>query len=127
MKWIFYSAVCTLVLFAGAKAMAQDKRIVRMAKIRIDSAQIELYKSAVKEQIDAAVKLEPGVIMLYAVHDKKDVTNVTVFEIYADNDAYQSHLQTAHFKKYKTTTAKMVKSLELIDVVPIEMAAKGMR
>jgi quinol monooxygenase YgiN len=40
-------------------------------------------------------------------------------EIYADKEAYQSHLQTAHFKKYKEGTAKMVKSLKLIDTKPM--------
>ena len=36
-----------------------------------------------------------------------------------DKEAYQSHLQTAHFKKYKEGTAKMVKSLKLIDTQPM--------
>jgi hypothetical protein len=40
-------------------------------------------------------------------------------EIYADKEAYQSHLQTAHFKKYKEGTVKMVKSLKLIDTNPM--------
>lgn len=33
--------------------------------------------------------------------------------------AYQSHIQTPHFKKYKEGTAKMVRSLKLIDVNPL--------
>ncbi|HMJ71124.1 MAG TPA: putative quinol monooxygenase [Cyclobacteriaceae bacterium] len=122
-----------LILLIGAAAMftftldslAQEKsQMIRIAKIRIDSAQLENYKIAVKEQIEAAVRTEPGVLMLYAVYDKKDPTSVTVFEIYADEKAYQSHLQTAHFKKYKTGTQKMVKSFELIDVDPIALGAK---
>ena len=36
-----------------------------------------------------------------------------------DKEAYQSHLQTAHFKKYKEGTAKMVKSLKLFDTQPM--------
>lgn len=36
-----------------------------------------------------------------------------------DKEAYQSHLQTAHFKKYKKGTAQMVKSLKLIDTKPM--------
>ena len=42
-------------------------------------------------------------------------TSISVV-IYADQEAYQSHIQTAHFKEYKEETAKMVKSLKLIDV-----------
>jgi hypothetical protein len=40
-------------------------------------------------------------------------------------DAYKSHLETAHFKKYKTTTQDMVKSLKLRDTVPISLGAKA--
>lgn len=39
---------------------------------------------------------------------------------------YKAHLETAHFKKYKTTTQKMVKSLELVETDPIILGAKGM-
>ena len=36
-------------------------------------------------------------------------------------EAYQSHIQTTHFKKYKETVKNMVMSLELIDT---ELVAK---
>ena len=104
-------------------ASAQEK-VVRIAKIKIDAAQVDAYNQLLKEHAETAVREEPGVLMLYAVHDKKDATNVTVFEIYADQNAYLSHLQTSHFKKYKTGTASMVKALELVDVSPIALAAK---
>jgi quinol monooxygenase YgiN len=97
---------------------------VRIAKIVIDSSQLDNYKLAVKEHIETAVKVEPGVIALYAVYDKDLPTHVTVFEIYADKNAYEHHIQTAHFKKYKSTTVNMVKSLKLTDVIPIALAEK---
>ncbi|MBO4580812.1 MAG: antibiotic biosynthesis monooxygenase [Bacteroidales bacterium] len=50
---------------------------------------------------------------------KEDSCKIYILEIYADKEAYQSHLQTAHFKKYKEGTAKMVKSLKLIDTQPM--------
>jgi len=90
---------CLITIFTTSVTSAQDKRVIRIAKIKIDSAYLDSYKMAVKEQIETAVRLEPGVLMLYAVYDKNIPTDVTVFEIYADTAAYQSHLQTAHFKK----------------------------
>lgn len=113
---------CLLIFTSGTSA--QDKRIIRIAKIKIEPTYLEAYRIAVKEQIETAVRVEPGVLTLYAVNDKEVPTNITVFEIYADTAAYQSHLQTAHFKKYKTETAHMVKSLELIDVSAIELRTK---
>jgi quinol monooxygenase YgiN len=111
----------------GASAVAQDLKepYVRLAEIEIDPAQLEPYKAAVKEQIEAAVRLEPGVLALYSVADKENAAHVFVFEIYADVDAYKAHLETAHFKKYKITTQDMVKSLKLRDTVPILLSAKS--
>ena len=106
------------------EAHGQDNRVIRIGKIRIDAAFLEEYKTAVKEHIETAVRVEPGVVTLYAVYDKKEPTNVTVFEIYADQAAYESHIKTEHFKKYKTTTAHMVKFLELTDVSAIAMISK---
>jgi quinol monooxygenase YgiN len=116
--------VMTTSIFSG-KTFAQDKNlVVRIAKLQIDSAQLENYKAAVKEHIETAVRVEPGVLTLYAVYDKNNPTHVTVFEIYANADAYKAHLETAHFKKYKTSTKDMVSSLELIETVPIALESK---
>jgi quercetin dioxygenase-like cupin family protein len=54
-----------------------------------------------------------------------DGEGVFVFEMYTDVDAYKSHLETAHFKKYKATTKDMVKSLKLRDAVPILLGTKS--
>ncbi|MFT3675449.1 MAG: antibiotic biosynthesis monooxygenase [Chitinophagaceae bacterium] len=72
-----------------------------------------------------AVQKEPGVLMLYAVAEKQQPTHITVFEIYASRAAYESHIKTAHFLKYKATVEGMVKSLELIDVTPIALESKS--
>jgi quinol monooxygenase YgiN len=47
-----------------------------------------------------------------------------VFEMYADVDAYRSHLETPHFKNYKTTTHDMVPVPQASDTVPIVLGAK---
>ena len=56
---------------------------------------------------------------LYAVFEKEKPTSVTILEIYADTSAYKSHIQTPHFLKYKNGTANMVKSLELVETIPL--------
>jgi quinol monooxygenase YgiN len=118
-------AASTLILLSYKSASAQQKnRVVHLAKLQIDSAQLENYKALLKEGIETAIRVEPGVLTLYAVYEKDHPTHVTVFEIYADTAAYKAHLQTPHFKKYKSATKNMVKSLELVDVMPIALGAK---
>ena len=65
---------------------------------------------------------EPGVIGLFSMQDKEDPYRIYILEVYADQKAYQSHLKTAHFKKYKEGTADMVKSLKLTDTNPMVTA-----
>jgi len=114
-----------LTISFGNTAFSQDKSpYIRIGKIVIDAPQLENYKAALKEHAEAAVSKEPGVMTLYSVYDKGDPTHITVFEIYASEDAYKSHIQTPHFLKYKATVKDMVKSLELTDVVPIALETK---
>jgi quinol monooxygenase YgiN len=97
---------------------------VRVAEIEIDPAQREAYMAAAREVIEASVRLEPGVLALYSVSDKDNPARITVFEIYADKTAYETHLETAHFKTYKAATHDMVRSLKLRETVPIALGAK---
>ncbi|WP_317171859.1 putative quinol monooxygenase [Spirosoma validum] len=109
-----------LSFFSAGNASAQEKKqIVRLAKLVIDSAHVESYKVLLKEGIETAVRVEPGVLTLYAVSEKEQPTHFTILEIYADSTAYRSHLQTPHFIKYKTRTKDMIKSLELVETVPL--------
>lgn len=97
----------------------EQNQMVRLAKLVIDSTQLENYKAVLREEIEASVRLEPGVLTLYAVAEKDSPTHITILEIYADTNAYKAHLQTPHFIKYKTETKDMVKSLELVETTPL--------
>lgn len=118
-------ALFILTLLLNTKVMAQEKnQMVRLAKIKVDRLQLEKYNAALKEQMTTAVRIEPGVLSYYAVADKSDPSNITILEIYADTAAYNSHIATPHFKKYKETVKDMVTSLELVDVTLVGVAKK---
>jgi len=109
-----------MLTFSFGTIAAQEKtQMVRLAKLVIDPTQLESYKAILKEEIEASVRIEPGVLTLYAVSEKEKPSHITILEIYANTDAYKSHLQTPHFIKYKTGTKDMVKSLELAETVPL--------
>jgi len=109
---------------SGTAAAAEVRPLyVQEAEIEIDPAQLESYKAAVAEHIETAARVELGIIALYAVSENDNPTRVRVFEIYRDQDAYRSHLETAHFKTYKATVEKMVRSLKLIRTTPIAFGA----
>ena len=46
--------------------------------------------------------------------------NILILEIYASDEAYQQHLKTDHFQKYKQGTLHMVKDLKLPTMKPLD-------
>ena len=103
----------------------KSKQHIQIAEIVVDPAQLDNYKFAVAEQIEAAIRLEPGVLVLYSVSNKDNPSQITVFEIYRDREAYLAHLQAPHFLKYKATVEKMVQSLKLISVDPVVLGSQA--
>lgn len=120
---VLFLGICTLISF-NSNAQLKNK-MYRIAKIKVDGNQLEQYKVALKEQMNTAIKVEPGVLSYTVVADKKDSSLITIMEVYANLDAYQFHILTPHFKKYKDTVKDMVLSLELIDTELIERVHKS--
>ncbi|HEY2722999.1 MAG TPA: antibiotic biosynthesis monooxygenase [Chitinophagaceae bacterium] len=120
---IFILSMFSIISYGTASAQNKD-HYMRIARLVIDSAKLDAYKLALREHLETAVRVEPGVLSLTAVFEKDHPTHITVFEIYASEEAYKAHLQAPHFIKYKTITKDMVKSLELTDVIPIASDAK---
>ncbi len=102
-----------------ARLVPAENNLVRLSKIIVDPAQLDAYNVFLKEEIEASMRLEPGVLTLYATYEKDAPHHVTILEIYADSVAYESHLKTPHFQKYKQGTIEMVQELELVDVKPL--------
>jgi len=105
--------------------MVDDTRVVRLAELEIDPRTLAAYLGLLREEIEASVAIEPGVIMLHGVQVRGAPQLVRLFEVYASRAAYEAHIGSPHFLKYKAATATMVKSLRLIDVDPIVLAAKA--
>jgi quinol monooxygenase YgiN len=123
-RQLLFLMVAILVM-TGAPSYGQVKEpYVRVAEIEIDPGQSVAYLDALKEQIQAALRTEAGVVALYSVADKENPAHITVFEIYTDAEAYKRHLETEHFKKYKTVTKDIVKSLKLRETVPVFLGVK---
>lgn len=117
----FPPAIKTLKIIQSVQSSpsVENNNMVRLSRITVEPAQLDSYNAYLKEEIEASMRLEPGVLTLYAVSEKEHPNKVTIIEIYADENAYQSHIQTSHFQKYKQGTLDMVKELELIDATPL--------
>lgn len=119
------AAVCAFLAVRHGYSESSQERIVGIAELEIYPDQVAAYKAALKEEIETSIRVEPGVLTPYAVSVKGHPNQVRLFESYSNQAAYQSHLQTAHFRKYKVQTQNMVKSLTLIETDPILLGSKS--
>ena len=109
------------MIFSFNNVSAQTKdMMIRISEIEIDSNYLKEYNAILQEESRASVQLEAGVIAIYPLYQKENPTQIRILEIYANREAYEAHLKTPHFQKYKTSTLKMVKSLKLVDMNNID-------
>ncbi len=106
-------------------ALIRPHPLVRIAELDIDPAQLASYKDFLTEEIEASVRLQPGVLALNAVAVKDRPNELRILEVYADQADYEAHIKAPHFLKYKTGTAAMVRSLMLIETDPILLCSKA--
>ncbi len=114
-KWLFGQS--------GEKptaAIAAANMIVRIAEIEVYPQYLEEYLAFANEVDRLSVERESGVICLYPMQSAEDSCQIRILEIYASEEAYQSHLKTEHFQKYKQGTLHMVKDLKLPTMKPLD-------
>lgn len=114
--------IVSIFLFSSNTIAQSKEAITRLAVIEVDSIYLEQYKTFLKEGVEQALKNEPGVLSIYPVSEVSRPTHFTILEVYANKAAYEAHIKSPHFLKYKNGTMHMVKSLQLITVNPLAPA-----
>jgi quinol monooxygenase YgiN len=99
--------------------MVQAQELFRLAEIEVHPQYLKEYLAAAAEIQKASLAEEPGVVCLFPTQLKEDSTQIRILEIYASQQAYEHHIKTAHFLKYKQGTLHMVKHLKLNDLQPL--------
>ena len=102
------------------------KMLVRIAEIEVYPQYLSEYLTYANEVDRLSVEREPGVICLFPMQSAENPTLIRILEIYASEDAYQSHLKTDHFQKYKQGTLHMVKDLKLPAMKPLDPETMNM-
>lgn len=105
-----------------AKEPMQADGIVRLSNIEVYPQHLDEYMKYATEVEEVSLRTEPGVLTMYAVGEKENPCKITILETYASNAAYEKHIASVHFQKYKQGTQHMVKSLVLSDQTPLNPA-----
>ena len=84
---------------------------VLVVNIRVKPDNVDSFMAKLRENALAARK-EPGCQQFEALVDPKDKTKVMLFEVYADEKAFEAHQATPHFKKYLAEAVPLLASRE---------------
>lgn len=103
----------------------RDSLLVRISEIEVFPEYLQDYLASARTVGETSVREEAGVVAIFPMTQLRDTCQVRILEIYADAAAYQQHIHTPHFLRYKQGTLHMVKHLDLVDMRPMNAAAMG--
>ena len=121
------AVVCVPVTLASpdTETSGADDLVVRIAEIEVFPEWLDAYLAAAKTVGAESVAKEPGVVCIFPMQQRENPCSIRIVEIYRNEAAYKTHLQTPHFRTYKEGTPHMIKSLKLVPMTPLD--AEGMK
>lgn len=112
--------------FLGDKRIVQNERTINnLVIVDVKPEHQQAFKNIVLAEMSDSLKLEDGVLAMYAATDTKNENRWYFYEIYASEADYQRHRQTSHFRGYIEQTSEMTTAKESIPVVPVFLRNKG--
>ena len=72
---------CVLLMSRVVSAQQDHLELVRVAEIEVDLAQLDAYKAELRREIEASIRLEHGVLALYAVAVTGKPNQIRLFAI----------------------------------------------
>jgi (4S)-4-hydroxy-5-phosphonooxypentane-2,3-dione isomerase len=85
--------------------------LVLQVNIKVKPENVDAFMRQVLANA-AAARGEPGCRQFDVLVNPDDKTSVMLFEVYDDQKAFETHQQTAHFKKYLAEAVPLLASRE---------------
>lgn len=76
---------------------------VIIAPIKIKDGYKEQFVEAMLDDAKGSVQNEPGCLRFDVIQDAGDPNLIWLYEVYVDEAAFQVHMQTPHFIKWRDT------------------------
>ena len=67
-------------------------------KTRVKPGTADAFLAAINANAAASVATEPGCLVFDVSQDRENADVIYLYEIYQDDEAYQAHTRTAHFR-----------------------------
>lgn len=113
-----------IAICLAGKSELPASPLVRIAELEVDPTHLRSYEAQVSTEIAESVRVEPGVLTLYAAKLSTDPKRFRFLELYADEAAYRAHLRSPHFRRYAEATQSMILAKRLVDTQPLFLAMR---
>jgi autoinducer 2-degrading protein len=86
----------------------------------IDPEHVDRFIDLVRMQARNSLTLEPGCHQFDVCIDPQDSTKIFLYELYSDENAFNIHLASSHFKQFNGDTANLVRAKSVSTLKRIE-------
>lgn len=112
--------------FLGDKHIIPNERTINnLVIVEVKPEFQSEFRNIVLPEMVESLKVEKGVLAMYAGTDSETPKRWYFYEIYASEEDYQLHRQTLHFLDYLRQTAHMSARKDAIPVKPVFLRNKG--
>ncbi len=98
--------------------------ITRLFKLVRDMAYEQEFDEVGLNNLKTSIEVEPGTLAMYSTHVPDDPKTCYVFEVYADEDAYNVHAASPQFGRFVELAGKALTGREVYQVEPRLMVEK---
>ena len=99
--------------------------ITRLFRLERDMAKEDVYNEVGAHNLTTSIKVEPGTLAMYATHVPDDPKTCYVFEIYADDEAYNVHVASEHFQAFAKMAGEVLTGRAVYQLVPQLLVGKS--
>ena len=112
--------------FLGDRRVKQTpKTRTNFVSVTVKPGQNDAFRAVVMPEMAQSMKVEPGVLAIYAATAQNNPSQWYFFEVYADEAAYQAHRQSPHFQDYLKRTSELLQDKSFTDITPTLLMNKG--
>lgn len=98
--------------------------ITRLFKLERNMDFEDDYNKVGSHNLTTSIKVEPGTLAMYGTHVPEDPKTCYVFEVYADDDAYNVHAASEQFGAFVKMAGQVLTGREVYPVTPRLMLEK---
>ncbi|MBF0803956.1 MULTISPECIES: putative quinol monooxygenase [unclassified Neisseria] len=117
-----------LLLALAAGLSAQAAPVFNAFELGVQSGRTAQYDAVGENNIRTSIQNEKGTLAMYSVKQKADPDMAYMFEIYADEAAYQTHAQSPQYRAFLAVSPKILTDhKQRIALTPVFLGDKKIR